>query len=100
MKLLLTPKTIGDQTSGNVIAEVQGSDPAASPVIIACHLDSWDLATGAIDAAAGCRLITAAANDVMTAPQTRPTPRPLYAAAQAVAGYGVPAAFDHNGPEK
>src|SRR3546814_711601 len=79
MKLLLTPQTIGDQTSGNVIAEVPGSDPAASPVIIACHLDSWDLATGAIDDAAGCGIITAAAKHVLTEGPPRLTTRLLCA---------------------
>src|SRR3546814_20526677 len=49
MKLLLTPRNLGTKKSGNVIAEVPGRDPAASPVIVACHLDSWDLGTGAID---------------------------------------------------
>src|SRR3546814_6380586 len=99
MKLRLTPKTIGDQTSGNVIAEVPGSDPAASPVIIACHLDSWDLATGAIDDAAGCGIITAAAKHVMTAGQPRRTIRLLWAGAEEVGVFGGQAYFDRHGKE-
>lgn len=54
MKLVLTPQNLGTRKSGNIVAEVPGSDPDASPVIVACHLDSWDLGTGAIDDAAGC----------------------------------------------
>ena len=100
MKLLLTPKMIGEQTSGNVIAEVPGSDPAASPVIIACHLDSWDLATGAIDDAAGCGIITAAAKHVMTAGQPRRTIRLLWAGAEEVGVFGGQAYFDAHGKEK
>jgi Zn-dependent M28 family amino/carboxypeptidase len=91
---------IGERTSGNVIAEVPGSDPAASPVIIACHLDSWDLATGAIDDAAGCGIITAAAKHVMTAGQPRRTIRLLWAGAEEVGAFGGQAYFDKRGKEK
>lgn len=100
MKLLLTPKQVGEQHSGNVIAEVPGSDPAASPVIIACHLDSWDLGTGAIDDAAGCGIITAAAKHVMSAGQPRRTIRILWAGAEEVGVFGGKAYFDKHGTEK
>ena len=100
MKLLLTPRNLGQQTSGNVIAEVPGSDPAASPVIIACHLDSWDLGTGAIDDAAGCGIITAAAKYVMMAGQPRRTIRILWAGAEEVGVFGGKAYFDAHGKEK
>ena len=52
-------------TSGNVIAEVPGTDPALAPVLVACHLDSWDLGTGAVDDAAGCGIVAAAAKRIM-----------------------------------
>ena len=52
-------------TSGNVIAEVPGSDPSLAPVLVACHLDSWDLGTGAVDDAAGCGIVAAAAKRIM-----------------------------------
>ncbi|WP_447754147.1 M28 family peptidase [Sphingopyxis fribergensis] len=100
MKLLLTPQNLGQQQSGNVIAEVPGSDPAASPVIIACHLDSWDLGTGAIDDAAGCGIITAAAKHVMSAGQPRRTIRILWAGAEEVGVFGGKAYFDAHGKEK
>jgi len=100
MKLLLTPRDLGQQRSGNVIAEVPGSDPAASPVIVACHLDSWDLGTGAIDDAAGCGIITAAAKHVMTAGQPRRTIRVLWAGAEEVGVFGGKAYFDAHGKEK
>lgn len=100
MTLLLTPKNLGQQHSGNVIAEVPGSDPAASPVIIACHLDSWDLGTGAIDDGAGCGIITAAAKHVMTAGQPRRTIRILWAGAEEVGVFGGKAYFDKHGTEK
>ncbi|HWW57459.1 MAG TPA: M20/M25/M40 family metallo-hydrolase [Sphingopyxis sp.] len=100
MKLLLTPQNLGQQRSGNVIAEVPGSDPAASPVIVACHLDSWDLGTGAIDDAAGCGIITAAAKHVMSAGQPRRTIRILWAGAEEVGVFGGKAYFDAHGKEK
>ncbi|MGQ2929464.1 MAG: M28 family peptidase [Sphingopyxis sp.] len=100
MKLTLTPQNVGTKHSGNVIAEVPGSDPAASPVIIACHLDSWDLGTGAIDDAAGCGIITAAAKHVMSAGQPRRTIRILWAGAEEVGVFGGKAYFDKHGTEK
>ena len=100
MKLILTPQNLGTQQSGNVIAEVPGSDPAASPVIVACHLDSWDLGTGAIDDAAGCGIITAAARHVMTAGPPSRTIRILWAGAEEVGVFGGKAYFDAHGTEK
>ena len=100
MKLVLTPQNLGTRHSGNVIAEVPGSDPAASPVIIACHLDSWDLGTGAIDDGAGCGIITAAAKHVMSAYQPRRTIRILWAGAEEVGVFGGKAYFDKHGKEK
>lgn len=67
MKLVLTPKNIGPRESGNVMAEVPGRDPKAGIVLVGCHLDSWDLGTGAIDDASGCGIVTAAAKRVMDA---------------------------------
>ncbi|GGC68089.1 M20/M25/M40 family metallo-hydrolase [Undibacterium terreum] len=53
MHLTLTPQTLPDADSHNVIADLPGSDPNAEIVIISGHLDSWDLAHGAIDDGAG-----------------------------------------------
>lgn len=88
MKLVLTPQNIGQQTSGNVIAEVPGKDKALPPIVIACHLDSWDLATGAIDNAAGCGIVAAAAKRIMTLGGTARTIRILWAGAEEVGGFG------------
>ena len=88
MKLLLTPQNIGMQQSGNVIAEVIGKDASLPPIVIACHLDSWDLATGAMDDAAGCGIITAAAKIVMNAGKPQRTIRLLWAGAEEVGIWG------------
>ncbi|MBA3942775.1 MAG: peptidase M28 family protein [Sphingopyxis sp.] len=100
MKLVLTPQNLGTRKSGNVVAEVPGSDPNASPVIVACHLDSWDLGTGAIDDAAGCGIVTAAAYHVKSAGQPRRTIRILWAGAEEVGVFGGKAYFDAHGTEK
>jgi carboxypeptidase Q len=88
MKLVLTPKNIGMQQSGNVIAEIPGSNPALGIIIIACHLDSWDLGTGAIDDAAGCGIITAAAYRAQWFGQPKRTIRLLWAGAEEVGIWG------------
>ncbi len=88
LKLVLTPQNIGQQESGNVIAELPGSDPSLGMIVIACHLDSWDLGTGAIDDGAGCAIITAAAKQVMAAGQPKRTIRLLWAGAEEVGLWG------------
>ena len=48
--------------SGNVIAEIRGRGAQADEIILlGCHLDSWDLGTGAIDDGAGCGIVVGAA---------------------------------------
>jgi Zn-dependent M28 family amino/carboxypeptidase len=53
IKLLLTPQTLPDTTSYNVIADLKGSEKPDEVVIVSGHLDSWDLGTGALDDACG-----------------------------------------------
>ena len=57
MHLTLTPRTLPDVQSANVIAEIRGSERPEEVVLIGGHLDSWDLATGAIDNGSGCAMI-------------------------------------------
>ena len=59
--LTLKGKPFPDATSGNVIAELPGRDPSLPIILTACHLDSWDPGTGAVDDASGCGIVTAAA---------------------------------------
>lgn len=53
MHLTLTPQTLPDADSFNVIADWPGTDKADEVVIVSGHLDSWDLATGAHDDGTG-----------------------------------------------
>lgn len=98
--LTLTSKMLKDQPSGNVIAEIPGSDPAAGVVVAACHLDSWDRGTGAIDDATGCGIAAASALQVAKAGQPRRTIRVLMAGAEEVGGDGARAYFAAHGKEK
>ena len=54
MHLVLTPTTLPDATSHNVLADLRGREKPDEIVLLACHLDSWDVGTGAIDDGAGC----------------------------------------------
>lgn len=51
--------------SGNVIGEIVGRTDPEEIVLIGCHLDSWDLGTGALDDGAGCGIVVAAAKLIM-----------------------------------
>ena len=53
MRLILTPQTLPDAPSYNVIADWKGTEHPEQVVIVSGHLDSWDLGTGAIDDGAG-----------------------------------------------
>lgn len=55
--------------SGNVIAEIRGRDRPDEIVLLAAHLDSWDLGHGAIDDGAGVAIITAAARLIRNLPR-------------------------------
>ena len=61
IKLTLTSHWDGEYTSHNVIGDMLGTDQADEYIVIGCHLDSWDLGTGAIDDASGCGITMAAA---------------------------------------
>ncbi|MCW8869504.1 MAG: M20/M25/M40 family metallo-hydrolase, partial [Proteobacteria bacterium] len=61
LKLTLTSHWDGEYTSQNVIGDILGSEKPDEYIVIGCHLDSWDLGTGAIDDASGCGITMAAA---------------------------------------
>ncbi|MBV9009339.1 MAG: M20/M25/M40 family metallo-hydrolase [Verrucomicrobia bacterium] len=61
MHLVLTPQTLPDVESANVIGDIKGSERPDEIVIVSGHLDSWDLGTGAIDDGAGVAVAMQAA---------------------------------------
>src|SRR3989440_5097368 len=62
MHLVLTPQTLPDAPSANVIGDIKGSEHPEQVVIVSGHLDSWDFGTGAADDAAGVAVSMEAAN--------------------------------------
>jgi carboxypeptidase Q len=59
--LALTPRTLPDEASYNVIADLKGTEHPEQVVVVSGHLDSWDLGTGAIDDGAGVAVAMATA---------------------------------------
>jgi Zn-dependent M28 family amino/carboxypeptidase len=53
VRVTLTPRTLPDTTSYNVIGDLKGSEKPHEVVVVGGHLDSWDLGTGALDDACG-----------------------------------------------
>lgn len=88
LSLTLEGRSVGPLPSGNVIAELPGRDPSLPPVLVACHLDSWDLGTGAIDDAAGCGIVTDAALAAQRGGKPLRTIRVLWAGAEEVGVFG------------
>ena len=88
LHLTLTPRFAGEGASGNVVAEVPGTDPKAGIVLIGGHLDSWDLGTGAIDDGAGVAITTAAAKRLLDGPRPRRTIRVVWFGAEEPGGFG------------
>lgn len=66
VRLDIQVETRPEAPSGNVIAEVVGRERPEEIVLIACHLDSWDLGTGAIDDGAGCGIVVGAAHLILS----------------------------------
>jgi carboxypeptidase Q len=62
MKLVLTPQTLPDVESANVIGDIKGSEHPEQVIVVSGHLDSWDLGTGAIDDGAGVAVSMEVAN--------------------------------------
>lgn len=88
LALTLTGQTKDNLPSGNVLAELPGRDPKLPPILLACHLDSWDPGTGAIDDAAGCAIITAAALRAQAGGKPLRTIRVLWAGSEEIGVFG------------
>ncbi|HUP68172.1 MAG TPA: M28 family peptidase [Sphingomicrobium sp.] len=100
MHLTLVSQRSENGHSGNVIAEVPGRDPNAPILLIGGHLDSWDLATGAIDDGAGIAITTAAAKHIMDAGRPLRTIRVVWFGAEETGGFGGEAYAKVHGKER
>ena len=88
MHLVLDDHQVGMRASGNVVAEVPGTDPSAGIVLVGGHLDSWDLGTGAIDDGSGIAITAAAAKLAMDAGPHRRTIRVVWFGDEETGGFG------------
>jgi hypothetical protein len=57
----LTCHDAPDAETANVVGDIAGREKPDEVVLLGAHLDSWDLATGAIDDGAGCGIVVEAA---------------------------------------
>jgi hypothetical protein len=69
LRLVLTPTTLENAKSWNVVGEVTGRERPDEIVLIGAHLDSWDLGTGAIDDGAGVAIVAAAGKLIAALPR-------------------------------
>jgi carboxypeptidase Q len=88
LALVLEGHPVANLPSGNIIAELPGRDASLPPILLACHLDSWDLGTGAFDDAAGCGIITEAALAAAKGGKLQRTIRLLWAGSEEVGVFG------------
>lgn len=68
-RLHLETRSLPDATSANVVGELPGREAPDEIVLLGCHLDSWDLGTGALDDGAGCAIVIEAARRIGQLPQ-------------------------------
>ena len=66
VQLLSTAQHHAKEKSANIIGDIPGSGALAHEIVLlAAHLDSWDLGTGAIDDGSGVAIVTAAAKMIL-----------------------------------
>ena len=66
VRLSMEAKMLPDAESANVIGEVRGRERPDEVVVLGCHLDSWDVGTGATDDGGGCIAVWEAIRIVKT----------------------------------
>ena len=71
VRLEMSAETLPDRVQQTVLAEVRGRELPDEIVAVGCHLDSWDVGTGAHDDGAGCAIMAGAAR-LMLADGLRP----------------------------
>ncbi len=55
--LALGAQTLPEVASANVVAEIRGHDKPDEIVVLAAHIDSWDVGQGAQDDGSGCAMV-------------------------------------------
>ena len=69
MRLGLGCRTLPEVDSANVVGEVRGREKPDEVVVLGAHLDSWDLATGAVDDGAGVAIVMEAGRLIAHLPE-------------------------------
>jgi len=67
VRLQMPNKISGETASQNVVAEIRGSEKPNQFVILAAHLDSWELGTGALDNGCNAAMVIDAARAIHAA---------------------------------
>jgi Zn-dependent M28 family amino/carboxypeptidase len=68
-RLRLTSHYLDDARSANVVGEIRGREAPEQIVLLACHLDSWDIGEGAQDDGAGCAIVLEAVRRIGELPE-------------------------------
>ncbi|MBE0564889.1 MAG: M20/M25/M40 family metallo-hydrolase [Krumholzibacteria bacterium] len=89
VRLMMEARNRGETVCHNVIGEIRGAVKPQEIVLVAGHLDSWDVGTGAHDDGAGCVIALAAARRLLTG-GGRPdrTVRVVFYTAEEIGGIG------------
>ncbi|MGE3842948.1 MAG: M28 family peptidase [Vicinamibacterales bacterium] len=61
LRLTMEAHTEADADSANLVADLKGREKPDEIVVVACHIDSWDVGTGANDDGVGCIVVWEAA---------------------------------------
>ena len=91
LSLVLTPTRGPDAQSANVVGDVPGDTHSDEIVLLGAHLDSWDLARGAIDDGAGDAIVLESAKLVAEHGTPHRTVRVVLFAAEENSGAGAKA---------
>jgi carboxypeptidase Q len=54
LRLKMEAQSLEDVPSSNLVAEIPGRERPGEIVLLGCHLDSWDVGSGAFDDGVGC----------------------------------------------
>jgi Zn-dependent M28 family amino/carboxypeptidase len=68
-RLKLGASTLPEVETASVVGDIPGREKPEEIVLLGCHLDSWDLGTGAIDDGAGCAIMMEAARRIGQLPR-------------------------------
>lgn len=68
-RLSLGARSLPEVEEASVVGEIPGREKPEEIVLLGCHLDSWDLGTGAIDDGAGCAIMMEAARRIGELPR-------------------------------